>query len=125
MSKAKDGKRDRKAEVRRLAHLVQKTIDEGADSVEEIHRSIARMPLDVLERLDLFKEMVEDVRKVQDTSIGAIYGLIHKVNDEAAKLAEQMLRERAPRKAAAGKASLRKVPAGKASRAPAPRAHAG
>ena len=100
MKEARSRKGNGRAEARRLAHLVQEAIDEGADSVEEIHRSIANLPLDVLERLDVFKETVKDVRKVQDTSIGAIYDLIHKVNREVGKLASEMLGRRAPRKAA-------------------------
>jgi hypothetical protein len=100
MKEAKGRKGDGRAEARRLAHLVQQAIDDGADTVEEIHRSIARMPLDVLERLDVFKETVKDVRKVQDTSIGAIYDLIHKVNREVGKLATEMLGRPAPRKTA-------------------------
>jgi hypothetical protein len=99
-AKSENGKADRKAEAKRIAHLIQRTIDEGADSVEEIHRSIASMPLDVLERLDVFKDVVKDVRRVQDTSIGAIYRLIHKVNDEVARLATEMLREKGARKQA-------------------------
>jgi hypothetical protein len=93
-----------RAEVRRLAQLVEQAVDDGADSVEEVHRSIASLPLDVLERLDFFQETVKDVRKVQDTSIGAIYDLIHKVNREVAKLATEMLRQPTPRKAAPRKA---------------------
>jgi hypothetical protein len=89
-----------RAEVRRLAQLVEQAVDDGADSVEEVHRSIASLPLDVLERLDFFRETVKDVRKVQDTSIGAIYDLIHKVNREVAKLATEMLRQTPARKAA-------------------------
>lgn len=119
MSKAKEGKGDRRAEAIRLTHVVQKNIDQGANSVEEIHRQIAAMPLDFLERLDLFKDMVKDVRKVQDASIGAIYGVIHKVNEEAAKLATQMLRERGPRAEAPKKATAPR----KTSRPPAARAH--
>jgi hypothetical protein len=105
MKAAKNGKRDARAEVKRLAHLVQQAVDDGANSVEEVHRSIASLPLDVLERLDLFTETVKDVRKVQDTSIGAIYDLIHKVNREAAKLATELLRHSAARKAAPRKAA--------------------
>jgi hypothetical protein len=56
------------------------------------------------------------VRKVQDTSIGAIYDLIHKVNREVGKLATEMLGRPAPRKTAP-----RKV----ARTAAATRAHAG
>jgi hypothetical protein len=104
MKAAKRERGNGRAEAKKLAHLVEQAVDDGADSVEEIHRSIASLPLDVLERLDLFKETVKDVRRVQDTSIGAIYDLIHKVNREVAKLANEMLRGPAPRKAAPRKA---------------------
>jgi hypothetical protein len=100
MKETRSRKGDGRAEARRLAHLVQEAIDEGADSVEEIHRSIANLPLDVLERLDVFKETMKDVRKVQNTSIGAIYDLIHKVNREVGELASEMLERPAPRKTA-------------------------
>jgi len=109
VKKARSRKGDGRAEARRLAHLVQEAIDEGADTVEEIHRSIANLPLDVLERLDVFEQAVKDVRKVQDTSIGAIYDLIHKVNREVGKLATELLRRPTPRKTAPGKAASRKA----------------
>jgi uncharacterized NAD-dependent epimerase/dehydratase family protein len=118
MKESKSAKGNGRAEAKRVATLVQHAIDDGANTVEEIHKSIASMPLDVLERLDLFNETVKDVRKVQDTSIGAIYGLIHKVNDEVAKLATEMLRDRGARKTAP------KTAARKAARAPAASAHA-
>jgi beta-galactosidase len=65
--------------------------------------------LDVLERLDLFEKTVKDVRKVQDTSIGAIYDLIHKVNREVARLATELLEPREKRRAAASKPARRKA----------------
>jgi methyl-accepting chemotaxis protein len=92
---AKKGKGSRRTEIRRIVHLVQRAIDEGADSVEEIHRSIASMPLDVLERLDVFEQTVKDVREVQDASIGKIYEVIHQVNHEVGKLAAEALGQRA------------------------------
>jgi hypothetical protein len=107
MKATKSGKANGRAEAKRIAQLVERAIDDGARTVEEIHRSVASMPLDVLERLDLFKQTVKDVRKVQDTSIGAIYDLIHKVNHEVGKLAVEMLR--AERPAAARKAAPRKA----------------
>jgi len=76
---------------RKLADLVRKAVDDGATTVEEIHKSIAALPLDVLERLDVFEETVKDVRKVQESSIGAVYDLIRKVNREAAGLARELL----------------------------------
>jgi hypothetical protein len=106
MKEAKGAKHDGRARVKRIAGLVQQAIEDGAKSVEEIHRAIANKPLDVLEKLDVFEETVKDVRKVQDASIGAIYELIHKVNNEVGKLAQDLLeRPAAHRKVAAGKTS--------------------
>ena len=109
---AKKEKSSRRTEIRRIVQLVERAIDEGADSVEEIHRSIASMPLDVLERLDVFRQTVKDAREVQDASIGKIYDVIHQVNHEVGKLAGEML----GRRAAAG-AAARKVPKSQARRA--------
>ena len=80
-----------KAELRKLADVVQREVDAGADSVEEIHRAIARMPLDVLGELDVLQSTVKNVRKAQETSISAVYELIHKVNHEVGKLAKDLL----------------------------------
>lgn len=98
---AKDG-------ASKLAKLVEQAVDDGARTVEEIHRSIASLPLDVLERLDLFDKTVKDVRKVQDASIGAIYDLIHKVNREVAALAADILERPAVRRPAARRPAARK-----------------
>ena len=93
--------RARKSEVRKIADLVQDAIDDGADTVEEIHRTIASLPLDVLDRLDVLQETVKDVRKIQDESIGAIYDAIHTVNHEVTRLASDLL-EGAPRQGVEG-----------------------
>lgn len=97
MAPAKGTKRD---EARKLADLVQREIDNGATTVEEIHKAIANLPLDILERLDVFEEMVKDVRKVQDTSIGAIYDVIRTVNHEVGNYAKELLEGRRTRKPA-------------------------
>jgi hypothetical protein len=101
-------KRGAKSEVKKLADLVREVVDDGATTAEQIHKAIADLPLDVLERLDLFKETARNVRRIQDTSIGAIYDVIRKVDREVARLATEIL-ERAPKarprpKAAAPKA---------------------
>lgn len=84
-------KGDGRAQAKRIVDLVQKEIDDGASSAEEIHKAIASLPLEVLERLDLFEDAVKGARKVQEASIGAMYDLIRKVNDEAARFAKEML----------------------------------
>jgi len=102
-----------KADLRKLADVVRREVDAGADTVEEIHRSIAQMPLDVLAKLDVFEQTVKDVRKVQETSIGAIYDLIRKVNQEVGKLAVELLDGREKRAKPARRPAVRKAGAAK------------
>jgi hypothetical protein len=104
MAQARTTKGKGRAEARRIVDLVQREIEDGATSVEEIHRAIANLPLDVLERLDLFQEMVKGARKVQEARIGAIYDVIRKVNDEVGKFAKQSLAGGPARKVAKGPA---------------------
>jgi hypothetical protein len=91
MTQAKTRKGDGRAQARKLVDLVQREIDDGATSVEEVHKAIANLPLEVLERLDLFEEMVAGARKVQEARIGAMYDVIRKVNEEVGKLAKEIL----------------------------------
>ncbi|HBZ72730.1 MAG TPA: hypothetical protein DEP35_24540 [Deltaproteobacteria bacterium] len=80
-----------RSEMTKLVELVQREIEDGASSVEEIHKAIANLPLDVLERLDLFEDAVKGARKVQEARIGAMYDLIRKVNEEVGKIAKELL----------------------------------
>ena len=100
MATTKTTKGKVRVEVRKIADLVQREVDDGATTVEEIHKAIANLPLDILERLDVFEEMVKDVRKVQETSIGAIYDVIRKVNHEVGNYAKELLEGVSMRKAA-------------------------
>ena len=108
MAQAKSRKR---SEATRLADLVRQVVDDGATTAEEIHKAIADLPLDVLQRLDVFEKTVKDVKRIQDSSIGAVYDVIRKVNREVTQLAAEIL-TRAPKRRPA-----RKAPAKKATRA--------
>lgn len=83
------GARDRKE----LARLVEDAIDRGADTAEEIHRSVLELPVSVLENLEL-KDAAADLRKLRDASIGSLYKLIHDVNHQVADLAVDLLEQR-------------------------------
>ncbi len=83
-----------------LTKLIQDSIDKGATTVEEIHKSIAELPLRVLERRERLRGPAKEVRHVQDHTIGAIYDLIRKVNEEIGTLASELLAEAAKQRAA-------------------------
>lgn len=107
MTETRTRKRQVRTEIRRIADLVQDQIDRGATSVEEIHLQIAALPLDVLERLDVFEKTAKDVRKIQATSIGAVYDVIRNVNHEVNRLAKSLLDRSARAKARAKPAARR------------------
>jgi polyhydroxyalkanoate synthesis regulator phasin len=77
-----------------LMELVEEAVAKGATTAEEIHRSVADLPLTVLERLGLFEETTSEVRKIQEASIGAVYDLIRDVNHKVGKLATELLEPR-------------------------------
>ena len=84
------------SEAKRVADLIQEAVDKGANTVEEVHKSIADLPLKMLENVEFFKKPVKEVRRVQDRSIGAVYDLIRGINDQVGKLAGDMLSRRRP-----------------------------
>ena len=88
---------DRKAMIR----LVQDAIDKGATTVEEIHKSIADLPLKILEESELLRGPAKEVQRVQDHTLGAIYRVIREVNEQVATYASELLEKAAKQRAAA------------------------
>lgn len=123
MAETRTRKREVRAEIRRIADLVQEQIDRGATSVEEIHLQIAALPLDVLERLDVFEKTAKDVRKIQATSIGAVYDVIRNVNREVNRLANGLLDRHARTKARVKPAARRAAKPARKTAARKPAAH--
>jgi len=94
----------------KLTDRVREIVDSGTDTAEEIHRSIANAPLDVLERIEGLEGTIGDVRKIQERSIGAVYDLVRNVNRDVAKLADELMKSpRSAKRAPARKASRAKV----------------
>ncbi len=74
-----------------LTELIEQTIHRGASSVEEIHLSIASLPLAAMEDLGLLERTARDVRRIQEESIGAVYDRIRRINREVGSLASELL----------------------------------
>ena len=91
---------DRSSERKALARLIQDAIDKGATTVEDIHKSIADLPLKILEESELLKGPAREVRRVQDHTIGAVYDLIRRINDQVGSVASELLAEAAKRRGA-------------------------
>lgn len=67
------------------------TIDKGATTVEEIHKSIAGLPLRIMEENDLLRAPAKEIRRFQERAIGAIYDVVRDVNQKVGALATDLL----------------------------------
>lgn len=74
-----------------LKDLVSDIVDAGADSVEAIHKAIADLPLEVLEKRGLLDEAGPESRRAVDQTIGSIYDTIRDVNKEVTSMAGDIL----------------------------------
>lgn len=86
--------------ARKVIRLVQDAIDEGATTVEEIHKSIADLPLEILQENEYLKAPAKKAKRLQDQTIGAIYDAIRDVNDRVAEYASELLADAAKRREA-------------------------
>ena len=75
-----------------LAEWIQETVDRTATSIEEIHKSIAEIPLDVMRSTGHFEQTAADIGDVQERSIGALYDVVRDVNRRVVGLAADLLR---------------------------------
>lgn len=80
-----------KSDKEHVAKLVQEAVDKGASTAEEIHRSIADLPITVLENMGVAGETTQNVKKLQDTTIGAIYELVREINHQVTDLADELI----------------------------------
>ena len=75
--------------------LVQDAIDRGATSVEQVHRTIAAMPLEALKKVA--PGPATTAQGLQDQTIGSIYDTIRTLNDQAGEVAQRLLGDRSTR----------------------------
>ena len=67
-------------ESRTLAATVHDAIDEVTTAVEDIHKSVADIPLTLLSELTPFADTLAEVKTTQDHASEAIYGLVRRIN---------------------------------------------
>jgi hypothetical protein len=91
---------ERSVEGKALVKFIQDAVDKGATTVEEVHKSIADLPLKILEESELLRGPAKEVKRVQDHTIGAIYDLIRGINKRVGTLASELLTEAAKRRGA-------------------------
>ncbi len=98
---------EKSTDMTALVKLIQDAIDKGATTVEEIHKSIADLPLSMLEGSQLLRESAKKMVRVQDHTIGAIYDLIRDINRRVGALASELLTDAAKSTRARGEAGAK------------------
>jgi hypothetical protein len=88
------------SESKGLRALVHEAVEKGATSAEDIHRSIAALPLNlkVLDEVGIFPEVTKEVGRIQDRSIGAVYDLVRRINERIDEVTTDILRSARPRR---------------------------
>jgi len=76
----------------RLSSWIEDTVDRTATSVEEIHKSIAEIPLDIMRRSALYSQTADDVSDLHERSIGVVYDTVRDVNHRVMGLLSDLLR---------------------------------
>lgn len=75
------------ARIEAVKDLIQEAVDKGATSVEQIHKTIAELPLAALEKRGLLGDEGTKALHAVDASIGTVYDAIRTVNREIGELA--------------------------------------
>ena len=83
------------ADFSEIQKVVKDAIDKGAASVEQVHLSIAKMPLKYLEKIERVESAAKKVGDIQEKTIGYVFDLIRRVNDRADSIAKGMLQKTA------------------------------
>ena len=80
---------------KQTADPIREAVENSANAAEEIHKTVADLPFEVLERTGLFGRTAGELRRIQNDSIGAVYDAVRAVNRRVAELASDLLDESA------------------------------
>jgi hypothetical protein len=70
------------ARLEAVKDLIQEAIDKGASSVQQIHQTIADLPLAALEKSGLLGEAGTKAREAHHQTVNNVYDAIRRVNSE-------------------------------------------
>jgi hypothetical protein len=64
--------------------------DKGTRTVEDIHLAISDLPFGILKRLGVLEKSGEEIKKIHDETVGAIYDTIREVGHKVAGFADDL-----------------------------------
>lgn len=73
-----------------LKDMVQTAVDNGARTVEDVHKAIADLPFEMLEKNGMLDDDKQQLRERSQQTIGTVYGTIREINQKIGELASDM-----------------------------------
>ena len=90
---------DVRHEAREWIDAIESAVDRGAETAENVHRSVLDLPFEMLARTGVLEggsENEERLREVTGQTVGAIYDLVRDINHRVTSLATGLLEDREP-----------------------------
>lgn len=88
-----------------LGEFIEETVDQTTTAVEEIHKTVANLPLKLMEESELLRQPAREVRRLQERAIAAIYQAVRDLNRRVARLVADVIDGQARRRAQTRKAA--------------------
>ncbi len=74
-----------------LKDMVQEAVDKGATTVEDVHRTIAEVPIEQLERSGLLDaDEAQEKKELHHRTVGTIYDAIRRINGQVGEMASEL-----------------------------------
>lgn len=73
-----------------LKDMVQTAIDNGARTVEDVHKAIADLPFELLEKNGMLDDDKLQLRERNQQTIGTVYATIREINQKIGELASDI-----------------------------------
>lgn len=74
-----------------LKDMVQEAVDKGATTVEDVHRTIAEIPIEQMERNGLLDaDEAQEKRDLHHKTVGTIYDAIRTINRQVGEMASEL-----------------------------------
>jgi len=78
--------------LKELKDKVKEAVDKGATSIEEVQKEVAKMPFDIIGKMEPMKTTADGLHDLTDWSIGKVHDMIRGVNQKVSDYADVILR---------------------------------
>jgi hypothetical protein len=78
-------------DIKEVQKVVKSTIDQGSKSMEQVHKTISKLPLKYLGKIKRIKDQTKIVGAIQKKAIGYFYDMVRTVNNNMFDVSKDIL----------------------------------